>query len=159
MKVTEKNSVTSEALAWSNDLVQSRPAIALGLVSGFGYQFFIMRHFIRSTPTPTQTCCVMCQCITKKKHDTLQTTGSHNSQTGTRNPKQEPVLCTVLGRSFCSQTLKSSVGKLHYEKQNMKSFSRVVHQRTTLTSINIIFQNTFEWYWRNGNGPAHHLSR
>ena len=50
-------------------------AITLVLVSGFGYQFFVMPHlffcnaplFFIVCPPPPRTCCVMRWCITQKK--------------------------------------------------------------------------------------------
>ena len=52
-----------------------------------------------STLTPNMLCIVLTH---YKKSDALQKTGSHNPQTGTRNPKQEPVLCTVWPYSYYS---------------------------------------------------------
>ena len=45
---------------------------------------------------------------TTQKRDALQTTGTRNPQTGTRNPKQEPVLLTVFAGEKFHQRCRST---------------------------------------------------
>ena len=78
-----------------------RPAIAVVLASGFGYQFAVFCNAPRfCPPTPNMLCNVLMRCkkmwCISRICDALQKTGTHFRQTGARNPKQEQLLCTVI---------------------------------------------------------------
>ena len=61
--------------------------------------FFVMCHFFHSAPTPAPN--MLCNVLMHyTKSDALQKTGTRNPQTGARNPKQEPMLNTVLQRRW-----------------------------------------------------------